>query len=529
MITKDKIMSYKVFIPTAGIGSRLGSLTKSINKSLVSLDNRPIMTHLLDQFPDNCEFIIALGHKGNLVKQFLENLYPEKNIRYVFVDTYMGKNSGLGYTLISSKHYLQDPFLFISCDTLILNKIPPLNHNWVAFSNVSNIDPYRTINIKSNFVSSFKEKGKGLVGKDFPYIGLCGIYDYTKFWEGMHQAHKNRIEIGEISGLNNLISDGIKSYEMNWYDTGNLDSLKIAKEKFKSNFAPIILDKKNEAIWFIKDKVIKFSTDEVFIKNRVLRAKQIKEFVPKILKTSSNMYIYQREDGVVFSRSSNLPLFKKLLETSKSFWAKVKLDNNLKKEFKERCLIFYKGKTIQRIDKFFKEFNKNDNPQIINGEKVPSLKELINNIDWENISEGVPVRFHGDFHFENILWNKNNKQFIFLDWRQDFGGCINYGDIYYDLAKLMHGLIVSHKLIEEEHFKIEWELNTINFELKRFHRDVEFEKYFLQWCTINDYDIKKIKILTALIYLNISPLHHVPYNYLLFALGKLMLYRELLN
>ena len=185
-----------------------------------------------------------------------------------------------------------------------------MNHNWVAFSNVSNIDPYRTINIKSNFVSSFKEKGKGLVGKDFPYIGLCGIYDYTKFWEGMHQAHTNRIEIGEISGLNNLISDGIKSYEMNWYDTGNLDSLKIAKEKFKSNFAPIILDKKNEAIWFIKDKVIKFSTDEVFIKNRVLRAKQIKEFVPKILKTSSNMYIYQREDGVVFSRSSNLPLFK---------------------------------------------------------------------------------------------------------------------------------------------------------------------------------------------------------------------------
>ena len=91
MITKDKIMSYKVFIPTAGIGSRLGSLTKSINKSLVSLDNRPIITHLLDQFPDNCEFIIALGHKGNFVKQFLENLYPEKNIRYVFVDPYIGK------------------------------------------------------------------------------------------------------------------------------------------------------------------------------------------------------------------------------------------------------------------------------------------------------------------------------------------------------------------------------------------------------------------------------------------------------
>tara|TARA_B100000963_G_scaffold131281_1_gene114487 strand:- start:5591 stop:7159 length:1569 start_codon:yes stop_codon:yes gene_type:complete len=522
-------MSYKVFIPTAGIGSRLGNLTNSINKSLVTLDNRPIITHLFDQFPDSCEFIIALGHKGNIVKQFLENLYPNKNIKFIDIVPYKGKNSGLGYTLISSKHHLQEPFVFISCDTLILNKIPLVNHNWVAFSNSSNIESYRTVKIKSNFVSSFKEKGEGLIGKDFPYIGLCGIYDYKKFWEGMYQAHQKRIEIGEISGLKNLISDGIKSYEMNWFDTGNLDSLTIAKEKFKSNFSPTILEKENEAIWFIKDKVVKFSTDEEFIKNRVLRARQIKDFIPKIIKSSSNMYIYQKEDGEVFSQKSNLPLFKKLLDTSNSFWERVNLDSSLNKEFKKSCLSFYKDKTIKRINKFFEEFNLNDNTQIINGEKVSSLNELVNSIDWNDISDGVAVRFHGDFHFENILWNKNNKKFIFLDWRQDFGGCINYGDIYYDLAKLMHGLIVSHKLIEEKHFKIDWDLNIINFELKRFYRDVEFEKYFLEWCTTNNYNIKKIKILTALIYLNIAPLHHVPYNYLLFALGKLMLHRELLN
>ena len=44
-------MTYKVFIPTAGMGSRLGYLTTAINKSLVSLDNRPIISHLIDQFP----------------------------------------------------------------------------------------------------------------------------------------------------------------------------------------------------------------------------------------------------------------------------------------------------------------------------------------------------------------------------------------------------------------------------------------------------------------------------------------------
>ena len=53
----------------------------------------------------------------------------------------------------------------------------------------------------------------------------------------------------------------------------------------------------------------------------------------------------------------------------------------------------------------------------------------------------------------NILINKNSDQpFTLLDWRQDFGGNMEYGDIYYDLAKLNHGFIISHKIIDEKLF-----------------------------------------------------------------------------
>ena len=77
MIEFKQIVSYKVLIPTAGIGSRLGKLTKYLNKSLVSISNRPIISHLIDQFPNDCEFVIALGYKGNLVRDFLELAYPK--------------------------------------------------------------------------------------------------------------------------------------------------------------------------------------------------------------------------------------------------------------------------------------------------------------------------------------------------------------------------------------------------------------------------------------------------------------------
>jgi hypothetical protein len=56
---------------------------------------------------------------------------------------------------------------------------------------------------------------------------------------------------------------------------------------------------------------------------------------------------------------------------------------------------------------------------------------------------------------------------------------------------------------------------------------VECEHYFVRWLEDNDYDTKKVRVMTALIYLNIAALHHNPYSLLLFALGKSMLKKEL--
>jgi aminoglycoside phosphotransferase family enzyme len=100
-------------------------------------------------------------------------------------------------------------------------------------------------------------------------------------------------------------------------------------------------------------------------------------------------------------------------------------------------------KTLERINLFYKKFNKKDGIESINGEAMPTLSNLLNSIDWKDLTNGLPGRFHGDFHFENILYCSKKKTFKFLDWRQDFGGDLEVGDIYYDLAKLLHGLIVS--------------------------------------------------------------------------------------
>jgi len=209
------------------------------------------------------------------------------------------------------------------------------------------------------------------------------------------------------------------------------------------------------------------------------------------------------------------------------FWKKKYLNQKEKFLFYKRCLKFYKNKTFKRINLFYKVSLKKDHKTTINNEKTPKLSSLLKRINWKNISNGQPTRFHGDLHFENVLYH--NKKFTYLDWRQEFGGRIDYGDIYYDLAKIMHGLYVSHLQVVKNNFKVSWIKNKVKISIISSNHQKKLIKFFEKWLIKNNFDIKKVKILTALIYLNVCPLHHYPYNLFLYALGKSMLFKTLKN
>ena len=50
----------RVVLPTAGIGSRLGSITENFNKALVPIGKKPAISHVIDYYPKDTKFIIAL-------------------------------------------------------------------------------------------------------------------------------------------------------------------------------------------------------------------------------------------------------------------------------------------------------------------------------------------------------------------------------------------------------------------------------------------------------------------------------------
>ena len=523
-------MSYRVVIPTAGVGSRLLDQTQHTNKSLINILNKPVISHIIESFPQNVEFVIALGHKGNLVKDYINLTYPNRTFFFRRIFPYKGKGSGLGLSLISCKRYLNEPFIFISCDTIVKGKIPKPAFNWVGYSEQNEVKSYRCIHKYNNQVLNFVDKNKAKSGTHKPYIGLAGIKDYKDFWLQMEENDSRKIEEGEVFGLRSLLKLQIKPIKYKWFDTGNPLALKkTIKELNRNSGGPNILSKKNEDIWFVNNLVIKYSNDKNFIKNRIKRAKILKGFVPRIKGKKNNIYSYDYIKGEILSSVINKSNFKNLLKFSKKFWKKKKLNIKERKKFINRCNSFYKDKTLERVNLFYKKFNQKDNKISINDSKMILLKDIFNKLDWKNISDGIPSRLHGDYHFENIILSKKSKRFILLDWRQDFAGYLSFGDIYYDLAKLMHGIIVSHEFVVKKKFKISWTHQNIKFYMKRSKNHKICQQIFEKWIYENGYDLKKVKILTALIYLNIAALHHYPYSLLLFALGKSMLHKEIVN
>lgn len=167
-----------------------------------------------------------------------------------------------------------------------------------------------------------------------------------------------------------------------------------------------------------------------------------------------------------------------------------------------------------------------DETQIINGEKIPPVLEIIEKIDFNWLTEAKQTGFHGDFILENIIKTKDG--YALIDWRQDFGGLLSSGDMYYDLAKLNHNLMVNHDLVDKEHFYVRHKANgDIECEILVKHSLAECRRVLVDFLNKNGYDKKKVGVLTALIWLNMSPLHHHPFNIFLFHFGKYHLWRAL--
>ena len=159
----------KVVILAGGFGTRLPEYTDTIPKPMIKIGEQPILEHIMNSYSkfDFKEFIIALGYKGELIKEHFKSHKNKWKVN--LVDT--GQNTMTGGRLKRLKEVIgNETFMLTYGDGLSNINLKELlefhkkNKKIVTVSAVRPPARFGFIKFKDDKVLSFKEKSKLDVG-----------------------------------------------------------------------------------------------------------------------------------------------------------------------------------------------------------------------------------------------------------------------------------------------------------------------------------------------------------------------------
>lgn len=489
-----------VLILAAGKGTRLEDLTKHVNKALLPINNKAIISHIIEKIPKEYDLVIATGYKRESLEEYINLAHSDRKINFVnCADT-----SGPGESALKCKSLLQRPFYIITADCIIDSELPHLDGNWLGVAPTSYPEKYSTLELKNDKIIRFVNKSEK--GYSNAFIGLAGIWNFELFWIELEKNISN----GEIVSAfeNPLKYPNFRVKKPKWLDTGNLDDLEKTRSYFNDKSMSLYKDN-GEITYNINGMFIKFHPHRYVIKNKAARAEILKNLIPKGFGFMGNFTYYYWEKGKTLYEFDSSYLYEKFLHF---FSKQIKPDGKIGEY---RAGDFYVAKTTKRLEMFINKFGPYylGTEFIINGKKYSSLENKLERIkeDVKKYSNNpsYPL-FHGDLQFDNILHDEETNKFTYIDWRDSFGGSedTQNGDVYYDLAKLYGGCIIPYNKMKDDSLSILSEgTSIVDYSIPTNEKLLKFKSIYEKWMEDEGFDLDKVKQITALIFLNMSPLH----------------------
>jgi choline kinase/mannose-6-phosphate isomerase-like protein (cupin superfamily) len=514
----------QICILTAGKGERMGGLCDMLNKALLPLRGKAVISWIIEKFPKTSKFVIALGYRGEQVKNYLLGAYPGYELEFVQVDNYDRVGAGPGYSLKQCRSVLGDkPFYFVACDTLIEEDVPyDLQENWmgVCAVNVAVSENYCNFTIENNSIVNMVDKEPYQDNHSKSFIGFSYIHDTPDFWKGLDDNYLNKGEWQMTNGIRYLIAHkAVRAVDFKWKDVGSYRQyVELVNETDRFDFS-----KSNEFLYIVNKRVVKFFNDAEIAINRAKRTQFNPQVFPTIDFAHGQFYAYPLVPGDTLYAKNDLQVFTDLLA-----WLDAEVwKQHPNVDLTSACRHFYQEKTMGRIERFFEKYPKlRNNKKLLNGRQILPLEKIFEKLDWAMLSSNHLASFiHGDLQFDNIIHSAEG--FTLIDWRQDFAGLLDVGDLYYDLAKLYGGLVINYDLIKENRFVYSEDEHHINFDFFTRNSMNDYRTVLEKFILERGYNLKKVRLLVGLIFLNMAPLHHYPFDKMLFALGAKRLHEDL--
>ncbi|MBO4985933.1 MAG: aminotransferase class I/II-fold pyridoxal phosphate-dependent enzyme [Bacteroides sp.] len=242
----------QAIILAAGMGKRLGELTKGNTKCMVKVNGVTLIDRVMKQLSKQPleKVIIVVGYKGREVKEYLGNQYEGLSIQYIENPIYDKTNNI--YSLSLAKEEMQkDDTLLIESDLIFEDSLFPLIIN-NANPNVALVAKYETwmdgtmvcIDEDNNIVN-FVPKAAFHYEDTDKYYKTVNIYKFSKEFSktkyvpfldayskavGNNEYYENVLRI--ISFLNSKDLKALPITNEKWYEIDDKQDLDIAEALF---------------------------------------------------------------------------------------------------------------------------------------------------------------------------------------------------------------------------------------------------------------------------------------------------------
>lgn len=249
-----KKQNMQAIILAAGMGKRLGDLTKENTKCMIKVNGVTLISRMLSQI-DTCNFkrvIIVTGYEEDKLKEHIRGLDVNTPIDYVSNPVYNKTNNI--YSLFLAKDFLADDNTILFESDLIFEEtiLEKLINN--PYPNLALVAKYETwmdgtmVKINSaNEIISFVTKASFCFNETNTYYKTVNIYKFSREFAQSHyvpfleayckaMGHNEYYEqvLRVINSIDNVHLKALPLKNEKWYEIDDLQDLDIAEAIFSS-------------------------------------------------------------------------------------------------------------------------------------------------------------------------------------------------------------------------------------------------------------------------------------------------------
>lgn len=534
-------MKISVVIPAAGsIAQKFTSLRPQfLSAGLFPVNSKSLLSYSLDFYcsQKDVEVTVIANSKD---EPTLKNELALYDFSIVTVDNTKSIIETLQVFLEKAKRLNDD--IILSVVTTIPTELAPTGsivlsdrqefcHFYSAVADIENGQP------------KFFHRGSGADYFGYPFTGVIRS-GLNELKTALSKCTSNDLlEVAEYIYRDNQLS--FKKTE--WIDCGHEVNYTEAKAKLLSSrsFNSLSVEMISGILQKKSTNIQKFIDEANYVEKL---PPDLKIFFPRVIEElkTNKTHASIKMDYFSYPNISEIQLYRDIEEVQ---WHRVfdafefvlkKFTTYTTKIGKQDYLNFHLGKTIKREadnEKWIKEnlfeFYLEDG-LVINGLHCSSFKALLPKTEAaieQLYSKNDFCVMHGDFCFNNILYDVYSGTIRLIDPRGSFGDGLPgiYGDIKYDLAKLLHSSVYCYDYIVNDLFRFDVKGNAVSYSFNlRPNHDL--------LTLLSNELVKKmgftpgqIDILVALLFISMCPLHSdsVRRQKLMYAHGLYLLNQSL--